>query len=131
MADQAFIATGKRKTSIARVRMVPGKGNIIINKKSLDDFFGGLKQKITTVKQPLKLIDFNNTYDIHINVKGGGTTGQAEAIRHGISKTLLLMNPDLREILKKESLITRDSRKVERQKYGQKGARARFQFSKR
>ena len=131
MAEQAFIATGKRKTSIARVRMVPGKGNIIINKKSLDDFFGGLEQKKTTVKQPLKLIDFNNTYDIHINVKGGGTTGQAEAIRHGISKTLLLMNPDLREILKKESLITRDSRKVERQKYGQKGARARFQFSKR
>jgi small subunit ribosomal protein S9 len=131
MAEQAFIATGKRKTSIARVRMVPGKGNIIINKKSLDDFFGGLEQKKTTVKQPLKLIDFNNTYDIHINVKGGGTTGQAEAIRHGISKTLLLMNPDLREVLKKESLITRDSRKVERQKYGQKGARARFQFSKR
>lgn len=131
MAEQAFIATGKRKTSIARVRMVPGKGNIIINKKSLDDFFGGLEQKKTTVKQPLALIEFNNTYDIHVNVKGGGTTGQAEAIRHGIAKTLILMNPDLREILKKESLITRDSRKVERQKYGQKGARARFQFSKR
>lgn len=131
MAEKAFTATGKRKTSIARVRMVPGKGNITINKKSLDDFFGGLEQKKTAVKQPLNLIEFNNTYDIHINVKGGGTTGQAEAIRHGISKTLLLMNPDLREILKKESLITRDSRKVERQKYGQKGARARFQFSKR
>ncbi len=94
-------------------------------------FSGDSNRKKTAVKQPLNLIEFNNTYDIHINVKGGGTTGQAEAIRHGISKTLLLMNPDLREILKKESLITRDSRKVERQKYGQKGARARFQFSKR
>jgi small subunit ribosomal protein S9 len=131
MAEQVFTATGKRKTSIARVRMVPGKGNILINKKSLDDFFGGLEQKKTVVKQPLVLIDFNNTYDIHVNVQGGGTTGQAEAIRHGISKTLLLMNPDLREVLKKGSLLTRDSRKVERQKYGQKGARARFQFSKR
>ena len=110
--------------------MVPGTGNIIINKKSLDEYFGGLVQKKTTVKQPLGLIDFNNTYDIFVNVKGGGPSGQSEAIRHGISKTLVLMNPDLREILKKESLLTRDSRKVERQKYGQKGARARFQFSK-
>lgn len=131
MTEQVFSSTGKRKTSIARVRMVPGKGNILINKKSLDEYFGGLEQRKSTVKQPLNLIEFNNTYDIMVNVKGGGPTGQSEAIRHGIAKTLVLMNPDLREILKKESLLTRDSRKVERQKYGQKGARARFQFSKR
>jgi len=111
--------------------MVPGKGNILINRKTLDEYFGGLEQRKTTVKQPLNLIEFNNTYDILVNVKGGGPSGQSEAIRHGIARTLVMMNPDLREILKKESLLTRDSRKVERQKYGQKGARARFQFSKR
>jgi len=131
MTEQVFSSTGKRKTSIARVRMVPGKGNILINRKTLDEYFGGLEQRKTTVKQPLNLIEFNNTYDILVNVKGGGPSGQSEAIRHGIARTLVMMNPDLREILKKESLLTRDSRKVERQKYGQKGARARFQFSKR
>ena len=97
----------------------------------MDEYFGGLDSKKSAVTQPLKLTDLNDQYDIFINVHGGGFTGQAEAIRQGIAKTIILINPELRLVLKKTSLLTRDSRKKERQKYGLKGARKRFQYSKR
>jgi len=131
MFGKKFFATGRRKSSIARVWMEPGEGNITVNKKPIDVFFNGLETKKTAVKQPLALIEFNNDYNIFINVHGGGITGQAEAIRHGIARTLIQINPEYRALLKKASLLTRDSRIIERKKYGLKGARKRFQYSKR
>ena len=131
MQGKKFFATGKRKSSIARIWMEPGDGKIIINSKPIDDYFGGLSAKKAVLRQPLQLVELNDKYNVHANVHGGGMTGQAEAIRHGITKALLLVNPEYRAILKKESLLTRDPRVKERKKYGLKGARARFQFSKR
>lgn len=130
MAEQKFYATGKRKTSIARVWLKSGSGEININKRSIDDFFGRETSKMV-VRQPLELTDNLGKFDISVNVCGGGASGQAGAIKHGITKALLEVNPDLRAVLKKSGFITRDSRVKERKKYGRKAARRSFQFSKR
>ena len=130
MAEQKFYATGKRKTSIARVWMKPGTGEIVINKRPLDVFFGRETSKMV-IRQPLELTDNMGKFDISVNVAGGGISGQAGAIKHGITKALLEVNPELRATLKQAGFITRDSRIKERKKYGQKGARAHFQWTKR
>jgi len=130
MAEIEYNATGRRKTSVAQVFMKPGNGNIIINKRPIDEYFPYETMKMI-IKQPLNLVGVNGKYDITIRVRGGGYSGQAAAIRHGIARTLVQINSDFRPILKKEGLLTRDPREVERKKYGQKGARKRFQFSKR
>ena len=131
MEGKKYFATGRRKSSVARVWMEPGNGTILINKRSLDDFFGGLEFKKATVRQPLELCGVADKYNVHINVQGGGITGQAQAIRHGIARTLTIIDEETRGTLKEAFLLTRDSRKVERKKYGLKKARKRFQFSKR
>ena len=131
MEGKKHFATGRRKTSVARVWIEPGQGKITINALPIDDYFSGLATKKQIVRQPLELVKFGAKHDVFVNVYGGGLTGQAEAIRHGISRTLILINPEFRTILKRASLLTRDSRIVERKKYGQPGARKRFQFSKR
>ncbi len=130
MAEQKYYATGKRKTSIARIWMKPGSGEITINKRSIDEFFGRDTSKMV-VRQPLELTDNIGKFDISVNVCGGGASGQAGAIKHGITKALLEVDPALRGVLKNAGFITRDSRIKERKKYGRKGARASFQFSKR
>jgi small subunit ribosomal protein S9 len=123
-------ATGRRKQSIARVRMKPGTGEFVVNDRTLDEYFGRATSKMI-LKQPLDVVEQSGKVDISINVCGGGLSGQAGAIRHGISRCLLKLNPELRPQLKKAGFLTRDSRSVERKKYGQPGARKRFQFSKR
>jgi small subunit ribosomal protein S9 len=130
MAAASFYGTGKRKTSIARVWLKPGSGAITVNDKSLDDYFGRETSKMVA-RQSLELTENIGKFDIFVTVKGGGDTGQAGAIRHGITKALLACDPELRGGLKKAGFITRDSRVKERKKYGKKAARARFQFSKR
>lgn len=130
MAEIEYNATGRRKSSIAQVFIKPGNGNIVVNKKPLNDYFPYETMKMV-VQQPLYVVAVTGKYDINVRVKGGGFSGQASAIRHGISRALLSVNSDFRGKLKKEGLLTRDPRAVERKKYGQKGARARFQFSKR
>ncbi len=130
MAEQRFYATGKRKTSIARVWMMPGKGKIIVNRRSLEEYFSRATSRMV-VLQPLILTRTEGQYDVSVNVHGGGLSGQADAIKHGISKALLEVNSSLRPTLKKAGFITRDSRVKERKKYGQPGARKRFQYSKR
>jgi len=127
---EAYYGTGKRKTAIARTWLKPGNGTITINKRLIDDYFGRETAKMI-VEQPLVLTDTYGNYDVNVNVCGGGISGQAAAIRHGITKALLQVNPEFRPILKKAGFVTRDSRIKERKKYGQKGARARFQYSKR
>lgn len=121
---------GKRKTAVARVWLLPGSGGITINKKPMDQYITREMDKIM-IRQPLVLTDTLGKYDIHVNVRGGGLTGQADAIRHGVSRALISLDPDLRPILKKARLLTRDSRVKERKKYGLRGARARYQYSKR
>ena len=123
-------ATGKRKRSIARVWLTKGSGNIFINKKKIIDYFKTEKLR-TVVFSPLSLVERKNDFDIKCTVKGGGLTGQAGAIIHGISKALVIYDPNLKTILKKAKLTTRDSRTVERKKYGRRKARRSFQFSKR
>lgn len=123
-------AVGRRKTSIARVYLAAGKGNISVNKTSLEKYFPS-ESIITLVKQPLHQTEVSEQYDIKINVKGGGFKGQAEAIRLGIARALCELNPSFRPALKKEGFLTRDPRMVERKKYGHKKARKSFQFSKR
>lgn len=130
MAEQKFYATGKRKTSIARVWMKPGTGEIIINKRTIDEYFGRPTSKMV-VHQPLELTETTGKFDVTVNVSGGGPSGQAGAIRHGITKALLEIDPELRDSLKKAGFITRDSRIKERKKYGRRAARRSFQFSKR
>jgi len=130
MADIEYNATGRRKNAIAQVFLTPGTGNITINKKPMDQYFPYETMKML-ILQPLHLVAVNGKYDINVRVNGGGFSGQASAIRHGISRALLIANSDFRPKLKKEGLLTRDPRAVERKKFGQKGARARFQFSKR
>ncbi len=127
---ETYYATGKRKTSIARTWLMPGKGEITVNGRSLDNYFKVGTSKIILM-QPLSLTDKQDAYDIKVRVVGGGTTGQAGAIRHGITKALIQAEPELRSVLKKAGFIRRDARVKERKKYGQKGARARYQFSKR
>jgi len=125
-----YYGTGRRKTSTARVHLRQGSGQITVNKRSLDEYFGNDVLKMI-IKQPLSLTETADKFDIVVTVDGGGPSGQAGAIRHGISRALQIYNIELRKRLKKAGLITRDPRMKERKKYGQKGARARFQFSKR
>ncbi|NRA67497.1 MAG: 30S ribosomal protein S9 [Pseudobacteriovorax sp.] len=121
---------GKRKTSIARAYVKPGQGKIIINNRDIDEYYIRATSKMV-INQPLELTDSVGKLDIRVNVTGGGLSGQAGAIRHAISRALCEIDPDNRKVLKSNGLITRDARKKERKLYGQKGARARFQFSKR
>ncbi len=125
-----FYATGKRKSSIARVYMTPGKGIIKVNDRELDDYFGRKTLRMI-VHEALDLTENSGRYDISVNVNGGGLSGQAYAIRHGISRALQNDNNELRPVLKKAGLLTRDARKKERKKYGLAGARKAYQFSKR
>jgi small subunit ribosomal protein S9 len=130
VAKLQYFGTGRRKSSVARVRLVPGEGKIIINKRDMDNYFG-LETLKLIVRQPLVLTDTVPKYDVIANVHGGGYTGQAGAIRHGISRALLEVDGELRSILKKAGFLTRDPRMKERKKYGLKKARKASQFSKR
>ena len=130
MTAERFYATGKRKSAIARVYMKPGSGNIVVNKRSYEEYFPRPSLKMI-IRQPLEITGKNNQSHFYINVAGGGVAGQAGAVKHGISKALLAADADLRPILKKAGFLTRDARVGERKKYGQPGARKRFQFSKR
>ncbi len=130
MAKVQYYGTGRRKSSVARVRLVPGDGRIVINKRDIEDYipFEALRE---VVKQPLVATETLGSYDVLVNVKGGGYTGQAGAIRHGIARALLEVDPDYRSVLKRAGFLTRDARMKERKKYGLKGARRAPQFSKR
>ncbi len=128
--QQYFYGTGRRKSSVARVRVYPGSGKITINGRDIDDYFG-LETLKLIVRQPLALTETTEQFDIVCTVAGGGVTGQAGAIRHGLSRALLLFNPELRPVLKKAGFLTRDPRMKERKKYGLKAARRAPQFSKR
>ena len=130
MATAMYYGTGRRKSSVARVYLLPGKGKIIVNKRDIDDYFGMETLKLI-VRQPLELTGTTAKFDIKVNVFGGGFTGQAGAIRHGISRALLVADEDFRLPLKKAGFLTRDPRMKERKKYGLKGARRAPQFSKR
>lgn len=130
MAEQKFYATGKRKTSIARVWIKPGTGAIVVNTRPVEEYFGRETSQMV-VRQPLELTDNVGKFDVIATVVGGGPSGQAGAVKHGITKALLEVNPDLRLVLKKAGFITRDSRIKERKKYGKAAARRSFQFSKR
>ena len=130
MAEIQYYGTGRRKTSVARVYLRPGSGKILVNKRDFDDYFPNQVLKMV-IRQPLLLTETADKFDILVNVDGGGPSGQAGAIRHGISRALLEYNGELRPQLKAVGFLTRDARKVERKKYGQPKARKRFQFSKR
>ena len=130
MSEERYYATGRRKTSVARVWLTPGEGSVTINKRSIDDYLKRDTAKMI-IRQPLELTETLGKFDIYVNVRGGGISGQAGAIKHGISRALLAVNPDFRPLLKKSGFLTRDSRVKERKKYGQPGARKRFQYSKR
>ena len=130
MTAERIHTVGKRKTAVARIWMKPGQGRIIINRKPMDEFISRESDRMI-VKQPLQLTDTLGKYDITVNVRGGGISGQAGAIRHGISRALVVVNPEFRIPLKKAEFLTRDPRMKERKKYGQPGARKRFQYSKR
>ncbi len=131
MAIEQFWGTGRRKTSVARVRIIPGgEGDIIINKKPIEEYFDR-SDHVQAAKRPIEHVEKIGEYAIRVNVKGGGNTGQAGAISHGLARALVKADESLKPSLKKAGFLTRDSRMVERKKYGQKGARARFQFSKR
>jgi len=130
VADIQYYGTGRRKTSVARVYLRPGSGDIKVNRRTFETYFPNETLQMI-IRQPLKLTETAGKFDILVNVDGGGSAGQAGAVRHGITRALLEYNPDFRPSLKKAGLITRDPRKKERKKYGQKGARKRFQFSKR
>ena len=130
MASDKFYGTGRRKKSVARVYLVPGTGNITINKRTLDEYFG-LETLKVIIRQPLVATEADGKYDVIVTVKGGGFTGQAGAIRHGIARALLEVDAEYRPILKKEGYLTRDPRMKERKKYGLKAARRAPQFSKR
>jgi small subunit ribosomal protein S9 len=128
--EHTYYATGRRKNAIARTFLKPGEGKIVINNRPLDDYF-----KVETAKmllmQPFELTGTTDKFDITVTVKGGGISGQAGAVRHGITRALVKVNPEFRKALKKAGFISRDDREKERKKYGQRGARARYQFSKR
>lgn len=131
MASVQYYGTGRRKEAVARVRLVPGNGQIVINKRNIDDYFGGMETLKQIVKQPLVLTDTLGSYDVLVNVRGGGYTGQAGAIRHGVARALLQADPNTRTALKQAGFLTRDPRMKERKKYGLKAARRAPQFSKR
>jgi len=130
MADIQYYGTGRRKTSTARVYLRPGSGAIVVNKREFETYFPNQALQMI-IRQPLNLTETTGKFDILVNVDGGGPAGQAGAVRHGITRALMEYNADLRPTLKKAGLVTRDPRQKERKKYGQKGARKRFQFSKR
>jgi small subunit ribosomal protein S9 len=131
MSDQIrFYATGRRKRSVARVWITLGTGNIVVNNKDHTDYFARETARMVSL-QPLELTNMSGKFDIYATVKGGGKSGQSGALRHGITRALIKFDPELKSPLKKAGYVTRDAREVERKKYGQKGARARFQFSKR
>jgi small subunit ribosomal protein S9 len=126
-----FYSTGKRKTSVARVHLRPGSGEFQLNDRGLDEYFGGIEALKQIIKQPFALTETNDKFDVVATIHGGGVSSQAGAIRHGISRALCAFDAELRGKLKKAGFLTRDARIKERKKYGQKGARRRFQFSKR
>lgn len=128
--ETQYYATGRRKSSIAKTWIQPGTGNIVVNGKPMDEYFTVETAKII-LAQPLNLTNLRDSFDIKVSVRGGGISGQAGAIRHGITRALMLADPDLRKALKKAGYVRRDPRIKERKKYGQRGARARYQFSKR
>lgn len=130
MSVDKYYGTGRRKTAVARVYLRPGQGTITVNKRTIDNYFVNETHRMI-IRQPLHLTDTAEKFDIYVNVEGGGTSGQAGAVRHGITRALMEFNGDLRRKLKKAGFVTRDPRVKERKKYGQKGARKRFQFSKR
>ena len=130
MAETQYYGTGRRKTSTARVYLRPGTGEIMVNRKAFDQYFPNEALRMI-IRQPLQLTETAAKFDILVNVAGGGPAGQAGAVRHGITRALMEFNADLRPTLKQAGLVTRDPRIKERKKYGQKGARKRFQFSKR
>ena len=130
MSLEQYYGTGRRKSSTARVYLRPGKGNFVVNRTDINTYFNRDSLKLM-MNQPLELVNLLDNFDILVNVKGGGKSGQAGAIRLGIARALLQYDPNLRSSLKKQGMLTRDARKVERKKYGQPGARKRFQFSKR
>ncbi|MBU2591214.1 MAG: 30S ribosomal protein S9 [Nitrospinota bacterium] len=130
METEKFIGTGKRKSSIARVCMLEGKGDVKVNNKEISEYFSS-ESEVSYSLYPLEMTELDKKYDVKVNVAGGGLMGQAGAIRHAISNTILQANPNLRLVLKRAGLLTRDARIKERKKYGQKGARKKFQFSKR
>jgi small subunit ribosomal protein S9 len=130
MAEITFNATGRRKSSIARVTLTPGQGDITVNRRPLDQYFPRPTLRMM-IRQPMELTGTLGKFDVRAIIDGGGLSGQAGALRHGISRALTKVDADLRGKLKKEGFLTRDPREKERKKYGQKGARARFQFSKR
>ena len=127
---EKMYATGRRKEAVARVWIWPGEGKITINNRDIDQYFGRATSKMM-LRQALEVVEQLDKVDVQVNVAGGGLTGQAGAIRHGLARALSKLNPDFRPVLKKAGFITRDPRAVERKKYGQPGARKRFQFSKR
>ena len=130
MAEQQHYATGRRKNAVARVYLRPGSGQVTINKRTVEDYFG--RQTLQMImRQPLELTDELGKWNIVVNVHGGGLSGQAGAVRHGITRALIRANGEHRPALKKAGFVTRDAREVERKKYGRPGARKRFQFSKR
>ena len=130
MATQLNQTVGRRKESVARVRLAPGTGNITINGRTMDEYFGRETSKMILV-EPLKVVDQIGKLDVFVTARGGGLSGQAGAIRHGITRALMEFNAEYRPVLKKAGFVTRDARAVERKKYGRPGARKRFQFSKR
>ena len=130
MAESVYYATGRRKNSIARVWLTPGEGKIVVNGRKVEEYFGREVLRMI-INQPLELVNMTGRYNINALCNGGGTSGQAGALRHGITKALMEMDGDLRTALKRAGLVTRDPRAVERKKYGRPGARKRFQFSKR
>ena len=128
---EQYWGTGRRKTAIARVRLIPGgSGRFVINKKPIEEYFNR-KDLVMVAKQPIELTTKSKNYDIFVSARGGGISGQAGAVLHGLARALIQADESLRPVLKKAGFLTRDSRMVERKKYGQKGARGRFQFSKR
>jgi small subunit ribosomal protein S9 len=128
--ENIYYATGKRKTAVARTWLKPGTGQVVINNRPLDDYFP-LESAKLIMNQPFVITNTAGSYDITVSVRGGGMSGQVGAVRHGITKALLQVNPDFRQTLKKAGFVKRDPRRKERKKYGQRSARARFQFSKR
>lgn len=130
MAEVSYYGTGRRKSSVARVRLIPGTGKVTINGREMEEYFG-LKTLELIVRQPLVLTEMDDKYDVVASVKGGGTSGQAGAIRHGITRALMELNSELRPALKRAGFVTRDPREKERRKYGLKKARKASQFSKR
>jgi len=130
LPTETYYATGKRKSAIARTWLKPGTGTIVINKRPMNEYFRR-ETAAMVVRQPFEITNTLGKFDVIVNVKGGGISGQAGAVKHGISKALLTIDPSLRPILKRSGFITRDARVKERKKYGQRGARARYQYSKR